>query len=1159
MKTKRLTAALIAVLLTFPTGGVTLASENTGVSLSLDFEAPYNEQSLKKDFDIGEGGGSVKLSTLPNGNTALLLENENDGAYTTVTRSFGATIKNAPITVSLSFMQKDAKADGSVILALGKEGSDIASLETESGNIVYRSGGITYAVIVKNYTANRFYDLTVAFDLSASTATVKLGGDTVAQGLSTKSGEADCFTSYTSVSPGYYIDNLSIENNQRAASVAIETSASINEYGKAELYVPTAGEREYSFTAAIYDENNIKIKNATASFSVSPTLPQGITKTESGDTLTLKITSDDIVNKESLCATEYELYVQSADGANKRLNFNFKEDTAAKIKIQGPARICWRDEDKNTFSYTPVFVNQNGEEMPGGGVVWSVSADDAPAEALQGILLDSATGTLTTSCDLTQWRNTRIKLTAVSADNAAVKGEYPIMLLDWKTCMQDNDRVDALKAFANEAIRVGHDRWLDTPLISDGFNVMTDMPYEWRYPVTETNPAPAALSDLASQGSFMRVLDGLSDITYDKTYTERVDSIYKYYVDNYMSSPSGLPYWGGHTAIDLKTGKATFGTPEIDTHELKDNFPYMDPFARIDSTLPGTIAKRAWNAHISTEETKDNLDFNRHAKFSKETDTESWWDYNYDISKKRDLAVSRNLSFHLVVNDFIYLMTEAFEHDGDVTDLRWAYRLWKRYDDVCDDVTKLGGYQASTAKGWEVNLPEGWYNEHNPVYQYTSNGDRAYNQYAQPMIDALTDPTDVNYGIAEKNNWDATLGSTLEEKKAKIEKMVRDANVAFGPGYMTFASQTTDLLLCEQIRNAARAAELNGDTAVKNEMNEYADNIEYYSLRRLASYSRLAYLPDLNKLKVIWTDGTDMTGFVCKYRGYYHYTYDNWVERMDAPTDEMLYAYITTFIKTGDATQYGTINGYDYYDDRKQIWDTIKSIAYHRGLGSFGKYDESTNSVVKSTINLNLTTTSTSGSEAMLMCYLYAATGMDDYLDMARKIANNILENNFHNNMFKDSTGYKNVRWTGVAGAKPYSFLVLEYAIRGEIDKIQYYCSDNGIFTANLLEDESDRYQEKVMSTWNAWQVSIPSVLLQWVKTDEAEYHLSVGDTREIELTYYPSDASSKEIRWFNHSPEVARFNSETNVITAVKKGTAVFNGYSADKNTTVSFKVIVE
>ena len=94
------------------------------------------------------------------------------------------------------------------------------------------------------------------------------------------------------------------------------------------------------------------------------------------------------------------------------------------------------------------------------------------------------------------------------------------MLLDWETCMEDNDRVNILTEFLDEVLKLGADRWNGTPLISDGYNTLTDMPYEWPYPTTTKNPAPAVLSDLASQGNLMRIMDGIGDWIYDDKYTK---------------------------------------------------------------------------------------------------------------------------------------------------------------------------------------------------------------------------------------------------------------------------------------------------------------------------------------------------------------------------------------------------------------------------------------------------------------------------------------------------------------------------------------------------------------------------------------------------------------------------------------------------------------
>ncbi len=1095
---KRILSMLLSATL-----AVAILPQSVLAAGSLPINVDFESETAGTDpsgFTLGEGGGNIEVKELYN-NKAVLIENTRDGRYTTLKKEFGTTYSNIPLVVEMSYMQKNVKNDGVVILAVGREQEPIVTLETENGNIVYRSGGITRMAIVENYLANRWYDFKVRIDLLKKTADVFLAGATVAENLPVSDYKADYFSSYTCYSPGHYVDNVKIYTNQEQGSIKLT--------GPDKISIPKTGERSYTYTATVLDSSGVEIAGAGVSFM--PTLPSGVTKSEDGNTLTLTVDS-------SAQATTFNVFVKSSDNdsINHTMEVDLTADTLSNIEIHGPARICWRKEDSNRFSYKAVLLNSTSDEMEG-NVTWSLEGSVPPE-----VTIDQ-NGVITTSGKLDRYRNSKITLKATSNEDPLMSESCDIMLLDWETCMEDNDRVNILTEFLDEVLKLGADRWNGTPLISDGYNTLTDMPYEWPYPTTTKNPAPAVLSDLASQGNLMRIMDGIGDWIYDDKYTKRVDAIHQYYVDHYLSPANSLPYWGGHAAVDLRTGTPNEAEPDTNTHELKDNFVYLDAFGRVDSSLPLTIAQSVWDIHITDFST---FDFNRHGSFTTKPEL-SWWNSEFDDEAYRpEFVPTQNCGFRLAANDFLYVMAQAYRTSGDITALKWARRLWKKFADVCDAETGLGGYMFTTAHGASgvkefpdpIDSPE-WIEkilEYNSTYTWTQYGDRAYVQFKDEVV---------------------RKGLMTE---AEAEQQCREANALFSPGYMEFSAQPVEFILVDELKNAA--AKVSGEE--KALLEKWVVEIEDYNLKRLSNYATIAYNPDTNKVKPVWANGVDMTGFIVERPGYYYNQNINYVMREESVTDSMFLAYLTVFSKTAHRD--------DKEAERRIIWGALRNMAEKRGLGDWGEYGSANPQV-------NLLTTNSTPMNSIIASYLYETTGNSAYLDLARKIAENMIDAYYHNRIFKDSTSYKNIRWCGKNDAMPYSLYLLEHAIRGTLSSVTYYCPNGAQFTADIIEEYTGRYLSKQMSNWLAWAVSIDNVKVKSIKTDEEEYFLSQGEERKIKVAIYPDDAANQTINWYNQNPSVARFNSDTNTITAFSKGETTLTGFSGDRNTFVKFKVIVE
>ena len=133
----------------------------------------------------------------------------------------------------------------------------------------------------------------------------------------------------------------------------------------------------------------------------------------------------------------------------------------------------------------------------------------------------------------------------------------------------DDARLRAVRAFADNVLAHGRDHYgpTPTPLFVDGINVETHQPVEWVY-----NQQRWIVSNLASQQHLFRSLVGLSALTGDVQYRQAAEAATRYHFEHFLR-PCGLPAWGGHRFIDLRTRQVV---GEQNSHEFKCSYPYYD-------------------------------------------------------------------------------------------------------------------------------------------------------------------------------------------------------------------------------------------------------------------------------------------------------------------------------------------------------------------------------------------------------------------------------------------------------------------------------------------------------------------------------------------------------------------------------------------------------
>ena len=123
--------------------------------------------------------------------------------------------------------------------------------------------------------------------------------------------------------------------------------------------------------------------------------------------------------------------------------------------------------------------------------------------------------------------------------------------------------LDAARSFAVAVHEHGRDVYGEekTPLFVDGLHATTLEPVRW---LREGDSW--ILSNLASQAPLFRLLDGLSALSGEKRYAKAAEDAAAHALRG-LVSPSGLLYWGGHTAWDLEDEKPV-GQYGHEIHEM---------------------------------------------------------------------------------------------------------------------------------------------------------------------------------------------------------------------------------------------------------------------------------------------------------------------------------------------------------------------------------------------------------------------------------------------------------------------------------------------------------------------------------------------------------------------------------------------------------------
>lgn len=316
------------------------------------------------------------------------------------------------------------------------------------------------------------------------------------------------------------------------------------------------------------------------------------------------------------------------------------------------------------------------------------------------------------------------------------------------------------------------------------------------------------------------------------------------------------------------------------------------------------------------------------------------------------------------------------------------------------------------------------------LYQY--DGERGALTWAKRLAEQYVLPRDIKTGLGVYQFTQPLKRAETSDDSDTNSKYGDRAQRQFGPefgpdaleGNMMLKGRTSTIYSGNALMQLALAKSLGADGA----------DIKKWTLDGLKAFATYAYDESSNAFRPMLANGTDLTNYVLKRDGYYGKK--GAVLKAYPAGNEFLLSYARAWTLEPDP----------------QMWKVARGIARGQGLGDIGEAGGANS-------KLDLSTTNNDPYSVFALIDLAQATGNKGYLQLAEKVADNIINTRHLNGFFVEDPAYV---YADIDNIAPYALLALEAALRNKPDAVPPFLNGAG-FTegAYLMADGTVRYSTR--------------------------------------------------------------------------------------------------
>ena len=204
--------------------------------------------------------------------------------------------------------------------------------------------------------------------------------------------------------------------------------------------------------------------------------------------------------------------------------------------------------------------------------------------------------------------------------------------------------------------------------------------------------------------------------------------------------------------------------------------------------------------------------------------------------------------------------------------------------------------------------------------------------------------------------------------------------------------------------------------ALANELGSQGADLKKWTLDGLKAFAHYAYDESNNTFRPMLANGTDLSNYVLPRDGYY------------GKKGTTLTPY-----KAGNEFLLSYARAYGIEQD-DELWKAVRGIAKGQELGDIGAPGGQN-------AKLNMGTSNSDPYSIFALIDLAQATGHKDYLKLAEKVADNIIENKQLNGFFVDN---KDVQYASVDNIAPYALLALEAVLQNKPAAVAPFLNGSG-------------------------------------------------------------------------------------------------------------------